>query len=57
MFIIVFVCMLTQGFEVREYVTSKWVTTELQNVDMKSASSTMFWKLFKYIGGENEASA
>ena len=51
-----FSCMLTQGFEVREYVTSNWVTTELQNVDMKSASSTMFWKLFKYIGGENEAS-
>ncbi|XP_060557151.1 heme-binding protein 2-like [Ruditapes philippinarum] len=44
----------TKDFEVREYYTSNWVSTNLTGISYKDASSMMFMKLFGYISGQNE---
>lgn len=40
------------NIELREYKESFWVTTEM--VSEKENNSSGFWKLFKYISGQNE---
>ena len=43
-----------QGIEERHYQPAKWVSTKVQSMKYKEATSTGFWRLFKFIGGENE---
>ncbi|ESO98044.1 hypothetical protein LOTGIDRAFT_143271, partial [Lottia gigantea] len=40
-------------YEVRRYEASNWVETEISNMPYNTARRTMFWKLFKYINGQN----
>jgi hypothetical protein len=46
---------LTEGnIEIREYLESFWVTTEMKNqATDKEVQKSGFWKLFNYIRGEN----
>ncbi|XP_072530689.1 heme-binding protein 2 [Salminus brasiliensis] len=43
-----------EGYEVRHYDATKWVTTEAESHFMEVAVMRAFRKLFKYISGENE---
>lgn len=43
------------GYEIRKYKPSKWVGTEVESHSCTDAANTSFWRLFKYISGENEA--
>ncbi|KAI4875016.1 hypothetical protein NFI96_013605, partial [Prochilodus magdalenae] len=45
------------GYEVRHYDATMWVTTEAESHIMELAVMKAFRKLFKYITGENEAGA
>ena len=45
-----------QAYELREYDASKWVSTEMLNIDHSQAQRMMFMKLFGYIQGANENS-
>ncbi|XP_062306044.1 heme-binding protein 2 isoform X3 [Osmerus eperlanus] len=44
-----------EGYEVRHYEPTKWVTTEQDSYFMEMALGTLFRRLFKYINGSNEA--
>ncbi|XP_054891832.1 heme-binding protein 2 [Poeciliopsis prolifica] len=43
-------------YEVRHYDSVKWVTTNYTTFSMEFMMVPAFWKLYKYITGENEAS-
>ncbi|XP_066294055.1 heme-binding protein 2-like [Branchiostoma lanceolatum] len=45
----------TSDYEVRRYSDTKWVSTKVSSMNYGIASMRGFWKLFAYIGGENEA--
>ncbi|ESO83986.1 hypothetical protein LOTGIDRAFT_108395, partial [Lottia gigantea] len=40
-------------YEIRRYEASNWVETEISNMPLNTAKRTMFWKLFRYINGQN----
>lgn len=40
-------------YELREYVMSKWVSTNAKDISWKQSSYTLFMRLFHYIGGDN----
>ncbi|KAL3853409.1 hypothetical protein ACJMK2_016949 [Sinanodonta woodiana] len=40
--------------EERNYESAMWVSTTVQGMDYEKAVTTGFWRLFKYIGGEND---
>lgn len=42
------------GYEIREYDASAWISTSLAGVDYNSASRQMFQRLFDYIQGKND---
>ena len=42
-----------ESYQIRKYQPSKWVGTEVKSRSCKDASNTSFWRLFKYISGEN----
>ncbi|XP_076122553.1 heme-binding protein 2-like [Alosa pseudoharengus] len=44
-----------EEYEVRHYETTKWVSADGESVFMEVAINRAFWKLFKYIQGENDA--
>ncbi|XP_046347443.1 heme-binding protein 2-like isoform X2 [Haliotis rufescens] len=44
-----------EGFEERHYEACKWVSTKVMAMTYKDGVSAGFWRLFKYISGENEA--
>lgn len=43
-----------EGYEERQYVPCKWVSTTVQDISCDSARSKGFQRLFKYITGDNE---
>ncbi|XP_067684355.1 heme-binding protein 2-like [Haliotis asinina] len=43
-----------KGFEVRRYEACKWVSTKTVSMSLEDGMTTGFWKLFKYISGEND---
>ena len=45
---------LFKGYEERVYPAQKWIRTQLLHTSKDAASSTMFWKLFNYISGQND---
>ena len=42
-----------EGYEIRKYQHSKWVSTQKESMSFKDATMVGFWRLFKYISGEN----
>ncbi|XP_070560426.1 heme-binding protein 2-like [Ptychodera flava] len=42
-----------EEYELREYTSSKWVSSQVESMTYSKAGSTMFWRLFKYIQGNN----
>lgn len=42
------------GYEERRYAAAKWVSTKVSGIELDAARTTGFWRLFKYIDGENE---
>merc|ERR1711976_259093 len=42
------------GFELRSYGETKWVSTKVQGRSHKDTTTKGFWKLFNYIQGKNE---
>lgn len=50
----------TDDYELREYEETKWVLTDIENTEgqweKRDGSSSSFWKLFRYISGNNTAS-
>lgn len=46
-----------QGYQERVYAPSKWVCTEhTAHSDDDDVTEVMFWKLFRYISGDNDRS-
>ncbi|XP_041942624.1 heme-binding protein 2-like isoform X1 [Alosa sapidissima] len=43
------------GYEVRRYEETKWVSVDVESAFMEMAISKAFWKLFRYIMGSNDA--
>lgn len=42
------------GLELREYRAGKWVSTKVNSTMYEKAVTAGFWRLFKYIQGDNE---
>lgn len=43
----------SQGYEERVYPARKWVQTSTTSMSRDSVSSTLFFRLFNYISGQN----
>ncbi|XP_077997995.1 heme-binding protein 2-like [Glandiceps talaboti] len=41
-------------YELREYSAAKWTSTTVEGASYDKAGTTSFWRLFKYIQGNNE---
>ncbi|CAH1788823.1 unnamed protein product [Owenia fusiformis] len=44
-------------YEVREYEESRWVGTDVSGASFRQAGRSGFWRLFRYISGNNVANA
>lgn len=42
------------GIELRSYPAAKWVSTSVDSKNYDTSVATSFWRLFKYISGNNE---
>ncbi|XP_013389351.1 heme-binding protein 2-like [Lingula anatina] len=44
----------TKEYSIRQYDVSKWVGTSEYSMDWSNSTTTMFWRLFRYISGQNQ---
>merc|ERR1712157_666978 len=44
----------TEDYEIRNYPSSLWTSTDIQNINLDDAVSTGFRRLFQYIDGNNK---
>lgn len=49
--------MFQDGFEIRHYAPTVWVSTQIEDVDYDQATNVGFHRLFDYISGNNAAAA